>query len=76
MSNPQLLNRYAYCLNDPTVLTDPVGHGGLLWPIITLISTLVFLLTEWDEVSEYWGDLAERNKQAFLGATVGQNPRS
>ncbi|MEH0021379.1 MAG: FG-GAP-like repeat-containing protein [Desulfobacter sp.] len=30
--NPQSLNRYAYCLNNPLIYTDPTGHlpGGVL----------------------------------------------
>ena len=29
VANPQSLNRYAYALNNPTTLTDPLGPRGL-----------------------------------------------
>jgi RHS repeat-associated protein len=29
-SNPQTLNRYSYCLNNPLKYTDPSGHYGIL----------------------------------------------
>ncbi len=35
-ANPQAFNRYAYCLNNPLVYTDPSGHdGGFIETIIT-----------------------------------------
>lgn len=29
MSDPQILNRYSYCRNNPLMFTDPSGHGWL-----------------------------------------------
>jgi hypothetical protein len=33
-ANPQSLNRYSYCLNNPLRYTDPSGHDGIDWDYI------------------------------------------
>ena len=30
-ANPQSLNRYSYCLNNPLKWIDPSGHGDTEW---------------------------------------------
>jgi RHS repeat-associated protein len=42
--NPQSLNRYTYCLNNPLIYTDPSGHN--VWSWIT---------EEWRKVLEFLG---------------------
>jgi hypothetical protein len=37
-ANPQYLNRYSYCLNNPLKYTDPTGHWGLSNAATALIS--------------------------------------
>jgi RHS repeat-associated protein len=40
MHNPQMLNRYAYCKNNPLAYTDPTGHG--FWKKFFTIQTVLF----------------------------------
>jgi RHS repeat-associated protein len=38
--DPQTLNRYSYCSNNPLKYVDPTGHGW--WSIVTDIASIVF----------------------------------
>ena len=40
-TNPQSLNRYSYCRNNPIILTDPSGHLFIIDDIIIVASTYI-----------------------------------
>jgi RHS repeat-associated protein len=42
--NPQSLNRYSYCLNNPLIYTDPSGHNVLSW-----------ITEEWRKILDWLG---------------------
>ena len=42
--NPQSLNRYSYCLNNPLMYDDPTGHFAWLIAFL-IVSSLAFSLT-------------------------------
>ncbi|AKG53330.1 hypothetical protein DGWBC_0654 [Dehalogenimonas sp. WBC-2] len=48
--NPQSLNRYSYCYNNPLKYTDPTGHWG--W-IGAVVNTAAYTITHHDNFS--WG---------------------
>jgi RHS repeat-associated protein len=45
--NPQSLNRYSYCLNNPLIYTDPTGHA--LWDIAV----------DGQIIGSFWGSVTE-----------------
>jgi RHS repeat-associated protein len=61
-TNPQDLNRYTYCLNNPLKYTDPSGHGW--WSIFTDIASVGFDIYQlatnpsWGNVGFLLGDVA------------------
>jgi RHS repeat-associated protein len=61
-TNPQNLNRYSYCLNNPLKYTDPSGHGW--WSIFTDIASVGFDIYQlatnpsWGNVGFLLGDVA------------------
>jgi RHS repeat-associated protein len=41
IANPQTLNRYSYCLNNPLNQTDPTGHFSINWKTVLKVATVV-----------------------------------
>lgn len=54
-TNPQTMNRYAYCYNNPLVYTDPSGHWGFLAPFIPFIKAVFWGAAIGGAVSEATG---------------------
>ncbi|MBF0387067.1 MAG: VCBS repeat-containing protein [Candidatus Omnitrophica bacterium] len=64
--NPQTLNRYSYCNNNPLTLVDPTGH----WPkYLTKVNKILgHLMDSWGQVTG--GDWSG---EAYASVTVGDN---
>jgi len=47
-ANPQSLNRYSYCLNNPLKYIDPTGHTNI-WESLTRGIVEQYLIDNWDD---------------------------
>jgi RHS repeat-associated protein len=65
-TNPQSLNRYAYCLNNPLKYVDPSGHEGILTAII--VGAIIGAIMGGYRASMNGGDVIAG---IFQGAIVG-----
>lgn len=82
--NPQSLNRYAYCLNNPLAYTDPTGHNGIpysspwgttLWAYGDPLNTWADFAYRWDyEIDVYragsW-ETAEKHPNLYAIENTG-----
>jgi RHS repeat-associated protein len=53
MFNPQSLNRYSYCLNNPLVYVDPSGHDEII-PGSTLVYVTTHIEGDTLVITRYW----------------------
>lgn len=60
-TNPQSLNRYAYCLNNPLIYIDPSGHWGFLAPLAGLLKAI------------FWGAVIGAAVSGVMAAVKGGN---
>ena len=67
-ADPQSLNRYSYCLNNPLRYIDPSGHAPWDWGKENIVDPVVETVTETAE------DIG--NAFTSFGATLLGNPRS
>ena len=64
--NPQALNRYAYCLNNPLILTDPSGEDPVLigWVLFTIFTVAISAATGAFQAHQSGGNI-------WAGALIG-----
>mgnify|MGYP001600812842 CR=1 FL=1 len=61
--NPQALNRYSYCANNPIIYTDPSGHGWAEW-IGAGVGAVIGAIAAEEAGGDWW-------KGAIVGAVAG-----
>ncbi len=70
--NPQSLNRYSYCLNNPLIYVDPSGH---FWGLGEFWDSLKGLLGQtWQEITDAFtkiGSWSRENLPGIIGAPIG-----
>lgn len=72
--NPQTLNRYTYCYNNPLKYVDPTGHWGwIIWAIIgAIIGGAAGGVAAYQNGGSIWqGILLGATMGAFSGGTLG-----
>ncbi len=65
-TNPQCLNRYSYCLNNPLKYTDPTGHwswGDLWGSVKNFVSSITSSVTS--TVKSGWNSLTSKAKSTY-----------
>ena len=82
--NPQTLNRYSYCLNNPLKYTDPSGHVNVIsddggWDAGTPIPIVIIPVIQSGGVGTGFGDVPEDNNEPDLplddsGSAVTKEP--